>query len=368
MSVVMCENKTEKLFRPFENSDSPPAPVPYSDEEQDRVNVEDPTPITVVETETLPAPQDTVDVRQADLETGQSDEDTSNNSPKRNQAPHIDPETYNSDEKLGFKFAPNGVHLDLPPSRGTDSFTSVRHTHFGEDYERILERAKVVTPACHSQCLCCAQFCRNFTKSFHSTKLELNPTLRQRSQSSCVSPPYTQQKVNSGKSSPEQTEPDHPEGQRPGYRHLAHLQRIRDLHHFVRQNNKETFYRVEEDLRHSSDSTVSPNKQSHHTGSNGVSNISPPASSSKDDSLRLDHHNDGSPSLMETPSKRRRYSEDSLSGDRGGTTSDGEEFSFDFEAGECIEYNSHNMNFQSVYCAIILHNRGQISTSFTVIK
>ena len=350
MLLAMCENKTEKLFRPFESCESPLALVSQSDEEQDMITIEN-SELPAVRSEIQIQNPDTLDGKQRESEIKKPETSvSSDNLDEKTPILRYNISTYgdhlSSLKSLKYEF---GLHHDL----GNDTVRSERNTDLDENYRSALPRTGINAPSCHSQCQCCAQFCKNYTKSFHFEKINLKSLAREGTQRLCPSPIHARHRAGSGNSSPENgVVADGAEAESSRYFHLKHLHKLRDLSYAVRQNiSNDQGLLTQTDARQRGD-LPSPNTNNLKSDLEGSSERLLYTSSPNQDCHSLEH-NTVQHCSVENPSNRRRLSEDSVTGDRDGANSEGEEISFDFEAGEFIKLCPFTKTFCTVFYLFI---------------
>ncbi|RUS79076.1 hypothetical protein EGW08_013162 [Elysia chlorotica] len=336
MLVDMSEPKTDKLFRPFESCASPARSNSQSYEEQDMPS----------DTSELPDVTPDPDIRNklpsdCPRKQPEADPDDSGSSSSLSYDPERTPILKKNvsvmrDDTGNLPMNPPQFDLCVQNELQAEPAVSEREAEEATDFGPSIPLAKIDPPPCHSQCQCCAQFCTNFTKSFHSGHVHLKRDKHPRNNSLSPSSIYTHHQAGGSSNSPERTfhaisTTDSAEPDTRQYFHLKHLHKLRDLSHIVRQNSGQSYGGVHgphtglrrETGSPSPDKTIGVRDEVFGDSGRPLDTSFGP----NEDRHHRVHHRD-----LDISEHRRRLSEDSVGEDRDGTTSEGEEITFDFEA------------------------------------
>ncbi|GFN77036.1 paired box 3 [Plakobranchus ocellatus] len=309
----MCESKRDKLFRPYENCENLVLACSSNDELKTNMTLKRGTENKDTELELN---------HQTMEDNGQSEAEDA----KHSELPLV----LGYPEERSPEPRPQAAHHKDDAAAETYLKTvSLKHSNFDpllmhEDMKRFFmwkARKNIATPECHSNCLCCARFCRNYGKPIES--VQDNFKTRHLDGEHCTlrrSPMFSRQ-VRPGDSPQEDSDVDYLESdtkQPKDFRYLQYSSIPDELQPKGGNTNLRSGENVQKHLYHK-DIQISHTETTDNKGLHKL----------KSQTL---NHFDGTPRAFENHSSKLRHSSDTYRDDRDGTASDEEDLSFDFEA------------------------------------
>ncbi|GFR99429.1 hypothetical protein ElyMa_004528400 [Elysia marginata] len=359
MLSVMCDNKPEKLFRPFESCESPVVSAYRNDDDDYDDDGDDGEGDQEMGTADIPGSERAADPPEPCNDRPLDTLPCVETQPEVDRAGLVSPcdsarPTSPIIQHENFTYEDNDA---VDTNRGSDGFSLHSRLHGDEirrwrqinrdaDRDRLTSKLENdVLPSCHSQCLCCAQFCRNFAKSLQSAKTDFYGFVGERRKSP---PPVfsltTGHRDESNNSSPEHHASFNSELDSARYFHLRHLHRLRDLSQSVHRRNNDLDTRATETGPRQRN-LPSPSVVEAHVGPDSNPHHRSGSSSPKEESHQRDRHT-ATPRHLDSSEKSRRLSGESFSGDRDGATSEGEELGFDFDVGEFHRIDNYSRSYR----------------------